>query len=185
MELAKLLQECKEERLTAQKWLFDQFSTRFFLLCRRYLRSNELAEECMMNGFLCIFKALPNFEYQNDGAAINWMKRIMVNECLHSLRKKEPMLLVAEELAQEIPVADNALDQLAAEELFQLITQLPIGYRTVFNLHVIEGLKHGEIAQELGITEGTSKSQLNKARMLLQQLLAAKNMETNAQRKTK
>ena len=95
------------------------------------------------------------------------------------------MLLVAEELAQEIPVADNALDQLAAEELFQLITQLPIGYRTVFNLHVIEGMKHGEIAQELGITEGTSKSQLNKARMLLQQLLAAKNRETNAQRKTK
>jgi RNA polymerase sigma-70 factor (ECF subfamily) len=166
MELAKLLQECKEERLTAQKWLFDRFSTSFFLLCRRYLRNNETAEECMMNGFLCIYKALPNFEYQNDGAAINWMKRIMVNECLRSLRKKEPMLLVA-------------------EELFQLITQLPIGYRTVFNLHVIEGLKHGEIAQELGITEGTSKSQLNKARMLLQQLLAAKNRETNAQRKTK
>lgn len=138
-----------------------------------------------MNGFLCIFKALPNFEYQNDGAAINWMKRIMVNECLRSLRKKEPLLLVAEELAQEIPVAENALDQLAAEELFLLITQLPIGYRTVFNLHVIEGMKHAEIAQELGITEGTSKSQLNKARMMLQQLLAAKNRETNAQRKTK
>ena len=115
----------------------------------------------MMNGFLCIFKALPNFEYQNDGAAINWMKRIMVNECLRSLRKKEPMLLVAEELGQEIPVADNALDHLAAEELFLLITQLPIGYRTVFNLHVIEGMKHGEIAKELGISEGTSKSQLN------------------------
>lgn len=185
MELAKLLQECKEERLTAQKWLFDRFSTSFFLLCRRYLRNNENAEECMMNGFLCIFKGLPNFEYQNDGAAINWMKRIMVNECLRSLRKKEPLLLVAEELAQEVPVADNALDQLAAEELFQLITQLPTGYRTVFNLYAVEGLKHSEIAQELGITEGTSKSQLNKARMMLQQLLAVKNNETNAQRKTK
>ena len=139
----------------------------------------------MMNGFLCIFKALPNFEYQNDGAAIAWMKRIMVNECLRSLRKKEPLLLVAEELGQEIPVEANALDKLAVEELFQLITQLPTGYRTVFNLYAVEGLKHSEIAQELGITEGTSKSQLNKARMMLQQLLAAKNNATNAQRKTK
>ena len=185
MELAILLQECKEERLTAQKWLFDQFSISFFLLCRRYLRNNETAEECMMNGFLCIFKALPNFEYQNDGAAINWMKRIMVNECLRILRKKEPLLLGAEELGQAVTIEDNALDKLAADELFQLITQLPIGYRTVFNLHVIEGMKHVEIAQELGITEGTSKSQLNKARLLLQQLLAAKNSETNEQRKTK
>jgi RNA polymerase sigma-70 factor (ECF subfamily) len=82
-------------------------------------------------------------------------------------------------------VEANALDNLAAEELFQLITQLPTGYRTVFNLYVVEGLKHTEIAQELGISEGTSKSQLNKARMMLQQLLAAKNNETNAQRKTK
>ena len=139
----------------------------------------------MMNGFLCIFKALPNFEYQNDGAAIAWMKRIMINECLRSLRKKEPLLLVAEELGHEMPVEANALDNLAAEELFQLITQLPTGYRTVFNLYAVEGLKHSEIAQELGITEGTSKSQLNKARMMLQQLLAAKNSETNAQRKTK
>lgn len=185
MELARLLQECKEERLTAQKWLFDQFSTRFFLLCRRYLRSNELAEECMMNGFLIIFKALPHFEYQHDAAAIAWMKRIMINECLRLLRKKEPLLLVAEELGQDIPVEANALDNLAAEELFQLITHLPTGYRTVFNLYAVEGLKHAEIAKELGITEGTSKSQLNKARMMLQQLLAAKNSETNAQRKTK
>jgi RNA polymerase sigma-70 factor (ECF subfamily) len=185
MELAILLKECKEERITAQKWLFDQFSTRYFLLCRRYLRSNELAEECMMNGFLCIFKALPNFEYQNDGASIAWMKRIMINECLRSLRKKEPLLLVVEELSNEMPVESNALDKLAAEELFQLITQLPIGYRTVFNLYAVEGFKHREIARELGITEGTSKSQLNKARMMLQQLLAAKNNESNAQRKTK
>jgi RNA polymerase sigma-70 factor (ECF subfamily) len=149
------------------------------------LRSNELAEECMMNGFLCIFKALPNFEYQNDGASIAWMKRIMINECLRSLRKKEPLLLVVEELGNEMPVESNALDKLAAEELFQLITQLPMGYRTVFNLYAVEGFKHREIARELGITEGTSKSQLNKARMMLQQLLAAKNNESNAQRKTK
>jgi len=92
------------------------------------------------------------------------------------IEKKEPLLLVAEELGQDMPVEANALDKLAAEELFLLITQLPTGYRTVFNLYAIEGLKHAEIAKELGITEGTSKSQLNKARMMLQQLLAAKTV---------
>ena len=152
MELSELIKECRDERLTAQKWLFDRFAVSFFLLCRRYLKTDEAAEDCMMGGFLRIFKSLSGFEYKNDGATVAWMKRIMVNECLQVLRKKEPFFLVAEEAANEVAITTSVLDQLSAEELFKLITKLPIGYRTVFNLYAVEGFKHQEIAQELGIT---------------------------------
>jgi DNA-directed RNA polymerase specialized sigma24 family protein len=90
MELSVLIKECRDQRLTAQKWLFDRFALSFFLLCRRYLKSDEAAEECMMGGFLKILKSVTSFEYKNDAATIAWMKKIMVNECLQTLRKKEP-----------------------------------------------------------------------------------------------
>jgi RNA polymerase sigma factor (sigma-70 family) len=185
MELSELIKECQEERLTAQKWLYDRFAVRFFLLCRRYLKTDEIAEECMMGGFLRIFKSISSFEYKNEAATIAWMKRIMVNECLQVLRKKEPFFLVAEEAANEMAVTESVLEQLNAEELFKLITKLPTGYRTVFNLYAVEGLKHQEIAAELGITEGTSKSQYNRARILLQQMLEAQNNHYNVNRKSK
>jgi RNA polymerase sigma factor (sigma-70 family) len=185
MELSELIKECREGRLTAQKWLYDRFAVSFFLLCRRYLKTDEVAEECMMGGFLRIFKHLADFEYKNDAATVAWMKRIMVNECLQVLRKKEPFFLVAQEAAEEITVTDSVLDQLQAEELFKLISKLPTGYRTVFNLFAVEGLKHQEIAAELGITEGTSKSQYNRARILLQQMLSAQNNQYNVNRKSK
>jgi RNA polymerase sigma factor (sigma-70 family) len=185
MELSELIKECRDQRLTAQKWLFDRFAVSFFLLCRRYLKSDEVAEECMMGGFLKIFKSITSFEYKNDAATIAWMKKIMVNECLQVLRKKEPFFLVAEETAHEIAVSDSVLDHLHAEELFKLISKLPTGYRTVFNLFAVEGLKHQEIAEELGISAGTSKSQYNRARILLQQMLEAQNNQYNANRKSK
>ncbi len=185
MELSELIKECREERLTAQKWLYDRYAVSFFLLCRRYLKTDEAAEDCMMSGFLKIFKGLGGFEYKNETATVAWMKRIMVNECLQQLRKKEPFFFVVEEAAQDITVASSVLDQLSAEELFQLITKLPIGYRTVFNLYAVEGLKHQEIAKELGITEGTSKSQLNRARILLQQMLAAQNKPNHVHKSSK
>jgi RNA polymerase sigma factor (sigma-70 family) len=144
-------------------------------LCRRYLKTDEQAEETMMGGFLKIFQSLNQFDYVNDAAAFGWMKRIMVNECLMELRKKNSFLLVAESSANDIAVDEDALSQMAADEIYQLITQLPIGYRTVFNLFVMEQMGHKEIAASLNITEGTSKSQLSKARNMLQQLLQQQN----------
>ena len=129
----------------------------------------------MMGGFLKIFQSLNQFDYVNDAAAFGWMKRIMVNECLMELRKKNSFLLVAESVAHEMAVDEDALSQLAADEIYKLITQLPIGYRTVFNLFVMEQMGHKEIAAALSITEGTSKSQLSKARTMLQQLLQQQN----------
>jgi len=175
MELLQLLKECKNKSITAQKYLFDRFAVPLFLVCRRYMRTDEQAEEMMMNGFLQILNALPRFEYQNEVATIGWMKKIMVNECLQELRKKNSFLMVAEEAAAGISVNEEVISTLTAGEIFTLVTQLPVGYRTVFNLYVIEGMNHKEIAVALGISEGTSKSQLSKSRALLQQLLIQSN----------
>lgn len=176
MELFQLLKECRNQSVTAQKYLYDQYAVSFFLVCRRYMRTDEQAEEMMMNGFLKIFKGLSQFEYKNEAAAVGWMKKIMVNECLQELRKKNSFLTIAEDEAADISVDEDVIGSLSAEEIFTVITKLPVGYRTVFNLYVIEGLNHREIAEAMGINEGTSKSQLSKARTLLQQLL----IQTNA-----
>jgi RNA polymerase sigma factor (sigma-70 family) len=177
MELQQLLKECKKKSITAQKYLFDRYANQFFLLCRRYMKTNEQAEEVLMTGFLKIFHSLDKFTYSSDAAAIAWMQKLMVNECLQELRKKNSFLLVAEELAEDISSNDDVLASMAAAEIFKLIVQLPTGYRTVFNLAVIEQMSHKEIAAVLRISEGTSKSQLSKARRMLQQMLEQQNTE--------
>ncbi|HET6994677.1 MAG TPA: sigma-70 family RNA polymerase sigma factor, partial [Chitinophagaceae bacterium] len=101
----------------------------------------------------------------------------MIRECLMFLRKRNAFLLVSDVAHESIPSDDHLLDKLNAEEIFRMITQLPLGYRTVFNLHAVEGMGHKEIAELLGITEGTSKSQLFKARQLLQKMLIQQNEE--------
>jgi RNA polymerase sigma factor (sigma-70 family) len=102
----------------------------------------------------------------------------MVNECLQELRRKHSFLVVAEEEAEDIPGSDDVLATIGAAEIYKMIMQLPTGYRTVFNLFVLEQMSHKEIAALLNITEGTSKSQLNKARQMLQQVLQQQNAET-------
>jgi RNA polymerase sigma-70 factor (ECF subfamily) len=108
---------------------------------------------------------------------------IMIRECLMFLRKKNVFTMLAEVEAEDIPSESGILSELSAAEIFHLIVQLPVGYRTVFNLHVIEGMEHKDIARELGIAEGTSKSQLSKARILLQKMLLQKGI-SYGQRKT-
>jgi len=95
----------------------------------------------------------------------------MINECLMFLRVKNVFTIITEASAEEVPLPEEALDNLSAEEIFRLIIQLPVGYRTVFNLYAIEGMNHGEIAGLLNISEGTSRSQFSKAKVLLQKLL--------------
>ena len=171
MELKELLKECKINSVSAQKCLFDNFASKTFLLCRRYVKTDEDAEEMMFNGYLKIFKGANHFNYSSDAAVWAWIKKIMINECLMHLRKKETFLLSVELVNEEQSNQETALEKLSAAEIYQLITQLPIGYRTVFNLFAIEGYSHKEISATLNISEGTSKSQLSKARKMLQQLV--------------
>lgn len=183
MELLQLIKECKQGRITAQKYLYDRFATQFFLVCRRYQKTDAEAEETLQNGFLKIFHHLPGFVYSSDAAFVAWMKKILVNECLQQLRKKNNFFLVPESTAGEIMTEENVMDKLSADEIYRLITQMPVGYRTVFNLFIIEGYGHNEIAGMLNISVNTSKSQLNKARRTLQELITKNHADV--QRKTK
>jgi RNA polymerase sigma factor (sigma-70 family) len=176
MELLQLTRECKQGSITAQKYLYDRFAVQLFLVCRRYLKTDTDAEEMLQNGFLKIFSGIEKFSYSTDASFVAWMKKIMVNECLQELRKKNSFFLVPEEAATDINIEDDVFGKLSADEIYKLITQIPIGYRTVFNLYVIEGYNHQEIAVMLNISEGTSKSQLNKARKTLQQSITQTNL---------
>ena len=168
MDLAQLVKEAKQGSASAQKCLFDLLADKMMLVCRRYVKNVEDAEEVLLDGFYKFFKSMTFFQYQGEAPLIGWLKKIMVNECLMFLRRKNVFTIVTESTAEEIPLEAEALDQLSAREIFDLIVQLPVGYRTVFNLYEIEGMDHKEIAAMLGIAEGTSKSQLSKAKNLLQ-----------------
>jgi len=174
MEIGKLIREAKQGSTAAQKCLFDQLSDKMLILCRRYVKNREDAEEILLDGFFKFFKHLHHFNYQGEPALFAWLKKIMINECLMHLRKKNAFIIVTEKIAEEIVLEEDALNNLSAAEIFDMIIQLPVGYRTVFNLHVVEGMPHAEIAVLMGITEGTSKSQLSKAKSLLQKLLGQK-----------
>src|SRR5438477_1747876 len=171
MNTLELIREAKRGSAAAQKYLFDQFARKMLLVCQRYVKNPEDAEELLLNGFYKFFTKISSFDYQGDGALYAWLKRIMVNECFMFLRSKNVFTIVTDAIAEEIPLQEEALDNLSAEEIFKLIVQLPVGYRTVFNLYGIEGMSHGEIAEMLSISEGTSRSQFSKAKVLLQKLL--------------
>lgn len=177
MTLPELVNEAKAGSVAAQQYLFDQLSPRALMLCRRYVKNTEDAEERMLDGFYKFFKNLAAFSYQGDASLHAWLKKIMINECLMQLRKKNVFSIVSESSAAEIVLEEDVLDNLSTAEIFNLVVQLPVGYRTVFNLYMIEEMNHKEIAGLLGISEGTSKSQLSKAKSLLQKMLLAKGTD--------
>lgn len=177
MDMSQLIKEAKQGSTAAQKCLFDEMADKMLMLCRRYIKNREDAEEMMLNGFYKFFKNLSSFSYQGEAALLAWMKKIMINECLMFLRKKNVFTIASDLVAEEISLPEEALDNLSAAEIFSLVVQLPVGYRTVFNLYEIEGMSHKEIAALLNISEGTSKSQLSKSKALLQKMLLKKGIE--------
>jgi RNA polymerase sigma factor (sigma-70 family) len=171
---AELIAACVRGEHRAQRQLYDQLAGLMLTVCRRYLKRREDAEEALLMGFAKMFRALPNYRF--EGSFEGWVRRIMVNEALMQLRQRESMLVSVEDFAQPENLATTpatADTQLQAEDLMSLLADLPTGYRTVFNLYALEGFGHQEIAEMLGISEGTSKSQLSKARAMLQRRLSA------------
>ncbi|RIV18469.1 sigma-70 family RNA polymerase sigma factor [Fibrisoma montanum] len=169
----QLIEQCKRGNAFAQKRLFDQYANRLFRVSLRYVRNESDAEEVLMNGFMKVFRSISNFAYRDDNGLEAWLRRIIVNEALQYLRANRSLPLFQSEETAGIqpdsnPLPDMGLD---AERIYALIRELPTGYRTVFNLYAIEGYTHREIAEQLSISENTSKSQLSKARALLQQWL--------------
>jgi RNA polymerase sigma-70 factor (ECF subfamily) len=169
---ADLIAACCQGNGRAQKLLYERFSGLMLGVCLRYLRRREDAEEALLTGFAKLFRAL--HQYRHEGSFEGWIRRIMVNEALGMLRRKEPLHLAIDDLTYDVPAtAAEAESQLNAADMLALLADLPAGYRTVFNLYALEGYTHPEIGELLGISEGTSKSQLSKARAMLQRRLAA------------
>ena len=168
----KVVEMCKENNRFAQNRLYEGFSGRLFRLCMRYVHRQEEAEEVVMNGFLKFFRGLPDFEYRDDNSLEVWLKRIMVNESLMHLRQRKALpVFVDSDETQELATVFVPNHSIDTEAIYAAILELPTGYRTVFNLYVFEEYSHKEIAEILGISEGTSKSNLAKARMNVQKML--------------
>ena len=161
---------------SAQHQLYNQFAPKMLGVCRQYLKDVQLAEDIMITGFMKVFTNLKN--YQHNGSFEGWIRRIMVNESISYLRvQKQTKFMEDENFAEE---SYNATDQqFAVNDIQFLIDALPDGYRMVFNLYAIEGYKHQEIGKMLGISEGTSKSQLSHARSLLQKQIIKHNRTGN------
>lgn len=167
--LDELISACQKEDRKAQRMLYEKFAPTMLAVCRRYCGQVEIAEETMSNGFIKAFRYINNFE--NKGSFEGWLRKIMVRESLDYLKTKKDFIVSVDTfLPSEEPSEDFGSD-LEVEELLELIDSLPAGYKEVFNLYVIEGMKHHEIATLLGISENTSKSQLMKARLALQKKL--------------
>lgn len=162
-----ILQGCRQNKSKAQEALYIRLAPKMLGLCFRYIQDRTEAEHVMIGGFVKVFKKIT--QYKGEGSLEGWVKKIMVNESLMYIRKNQ-MLSVNVEIEEVQDVIDyDHLDQLLqAEDILKLIEDLPIGYRTIFNLYAIEGYSHEEIAQKLDISQGTSKSQLSRARKMLQ-----------------
>lgn len=143
-------------------------------VCRQYLRDNDLAEEVMLNGFFKVFTKIDT--YSGQGSFEGWIRRIMVNESLSVLRRQKKLFFKDESVIENSLEHSAEIDsELEVEEIQKLIDALPDGYKTVFVLYVVDGYKHSEISELLQISEGTSKSQLSKARSMLQAMITKQN----------
>lgn len=174
---AELIKKAMDNNRDAQRVLFDLHSPKMLSVCRYYIRDAHHAEEVMLNGFFKVFTNLKGFK--NEGSFEGWIRRIMVRESLSYLRQKKPMEFGSETLEMNEDLENHINSEMAVEEIQDLIDNLPAGYKMVFVLYAIEGYKHKEIALMLNITEGTSKSQLFKARKKLQENIKILNKASN------
>ncbi len=173
-----LIDGCKKRDRHAQRFLFDRFSSRMLAICCRYVKDRMDAEDVMVTAFTKVFDRIGQFK--GEGSFEGWVRRIMVNESLSYLRKNKSMYLETDiEAAEREPDFDRLEGELEAEDLRKLIAELPAGYRIVFNLYAIDGFSHQEIATQLGVSENTSKSQLSRARAVLQKRLIELEGGTN------
>lgn len=166
-----LIKALQKQDPRAQKKLYDLFAVYLFSICKRYLNNLQLCQEVVSQALLKIYRNIPKIDLNDKAALMGWMKRIVINEVLMEFRKSGRVIVhVSVDACQEFSpfTSDAALNN---EDLMKMVMSLPMGYRTVFCLFVIDGYSHQEIAENLEITLGTSRSQLYKARMMLQEII--------------
>jgi len=162
-----LLERAVKNDREAQHVLFEMHAPKMLSVCRYYIKDLQFAEEAMLNGFFKVFSNLKNF--RATGSFEGWVRKIMVRECISFLRQQKKLEFPVEKFDYNDNYSNNINTEIEVEQIQQLIDALPEGYRMVFVMYAIEGYKHHEISHMLNITEGTSKSQLFKARNMLQQ----------------
>jgi RNA polymerase sigma-70 factor (ECF subfamily) len=168
-----------ENNRHAQQQIYAKFSPKMLSVCRQYIKDLHQAEDVMITAFMKVFSSLKSFEHK--GSFEGWMRRIMVNECISFIRVQKQVKFIEDETFFEERYNDIE-SKFSVDDIQFLIDSLPDGYRMVFNLYAVEGYKHQEIAEMLGINEGTSKSQLSHARKMLQnQINKLKNYDNGTE----
>lgn len=174
-----IIQMAIDQNRFAQQQIYSSYSSKMLSVCRQYIKDLHLAEDVMITAFMKVFTHLKNFEHK--GSFEGWIRRIMINECISYIRVKKQVKFIEDENYFEEYYNDIEM-KFSTDDIQFLIDGLPDGYRMVFNLYVIEGYKHQEIGELLGISEGTSKSQLSHARKMLQiQITKLKNHENGTE----
>ena len=164
----QLIESCRKGDRAAQKIMYDRLASRMLPVCMRYIGERTLAEDTLQDGFVTLFTRLDS--YKGEGSFEGWARRIFVTTALMSLRKKDALKMSEELEAVRGMKAETAsqMQNIGYKELMKLVMSLPPGFRTVFNMYAIEGYSHKEIAEMLGITETTSRTQFSRARQWLQ-----------------
>ncbi|MBP9069763.1 MAG: sigma-70 family RNA polymerase sigma factor [Bacteroidia bacterium] len=171
--LVEIVNRCKQNDPKAQEILFNSFSKSLYGICCRYLKNRDDAEDVLQDSFI---KILLNInQYRGEGNFEGWMKRITVNTALTYLKEKQKIKFETADKLYIVDEPEEEIDQdIKAEYILECLNELPMGYRTIFNLYLIEGFSHKEIAEQLGIKEATSRSQYSKGRQYLIELINKK-----------
>ncbi len=172
MELNSIfIKRLKENNSEAQRAFYEQLAPKMYGICLRFAFASEDADDILQDGFIRVFKHIKDF--RGEGSLEGWVRRTIVNTAINYYKKKikQGTKIELEYVQGKVVEASNVVEKMAADELLELISELPPGYRTVFNLSVIEGYTHKEIGKILDISENTSKSQLSRARVSLQNSL--------------
>lgn len=170
---AQLIRRASKGNREAQQKLYHKHSGKMLSICRQYIRDLHHAEEVMLDGFYKIFTHLQDFK--GEGSFEGWMRRIMIREAISFLRQQKKMEFPEDQVPETGDTCESLNAVIGAAHIQELIDSLPEGYRTVFLMYAIDGYKHSEIAKMLKISEGTSKSQLHKARSLLREKIDSEN----------
>lgn len=165
-----LIKGCIEGNRKFQELLYHTYASKMYSVCLRYCNNGDDAQDVMQDGFVKIFKNLEKF--RGEGSFEGWLRRIFVNTAIEHYRKRSNSFSIIEAVETNVEdISLSAFDKLAEQDVLKVIKKLSPGYRTVFNMYVIEGYSHKEIGELLNINEGTSKSQLARAKSILQKML--------------
>ena len=168
MSEEELISKCLKKDPGAQRELYQRYAPAMLGVCRRYVSDLPTAEDVLQDGFIRVYSKLSSFA--GSGSLAGWIRKIIVNTTLEHIRRKKDLELIENDsqISNLYDTDNSAVSKLTTDELLKYILELPEGYRTIFNLYVIEGYSHKEISELLGISEKTSQSQLTRARKTLQ-----------------